>query len=113
MPRVTSIRVPTEDGDEITLVQFAPASLAAPRVLFLHGLEGTPNSHYVRGFFMEAASRGWGVDLLLFRTCDGRLNAAPRTYHSGEIEDPAVVLRHVMAAAGAAPVALVGVSLGG
>ncbi len=94
-------------------MRLAPGSPNAPRVLFLHGLEGTPESHYVRGFFSEAAARGWGVDLLLFRTCDGRLNVAPRTYHSGETSDPAFVLRHVVESAGKAPVALVGVSLGG
>ena len=79
----------------------------------LHGLEGTAESHYVRGFFTEAATRGWGVDLLLFRTCDGRLNLAKRTYHSGETSDPAMALRRVIEGSPDAPVALVGVSLGG
>jgi predicted alpha/beta-fold hydrolase len=105
--------LPTDDGDELSVVRLAPESPTAPRILFLHGLEGTSESHYVRGFFAEAALRGWGVDLLLFRTCDGRLNAAPRTYHSGETSDPSFALRHIVESAGSAPVALVGVSLGG
>lgn len=113
LPFVSSERWPTEDGDEVSVTRLAPTSASAPRVLFLHGLEGTARSHYVRGFFTEAAARGWGVDLLLFRTCDGRLNLAKRTYHSGETTDPAMVLRRVIEASPEAPVALVGVSLGG
>lgn len=110
---MTSERWPTEDGDEVSVTRLAPRSRTSLRVLFLHGLEGTAQSHYVRGFFTEAAGRGWGVDLLLFRTCDGRLNLAKRTYHSGETSDPAMVLRRVIQASQEAPVALVGVSLGG
>ena len=113
LPPVTTARWPTDDGDEVSVVSLAPASPTAPRILFLHGLEGTSRSHYVRGFYKEAATRGWGVDLLLFRTCDGRLNSARRTYHSGETSDPAMALTRVLESAGDAPVALVGVSLGG
>ncbi|MGQ0640257.1 MAG: YheT family hydrolase [Gemmatimonadaceae bacterium] len=113
LPRVTQLKLRTEDDDEVSIVRLAATSDEAPRILFLHGLEGTTDSHYVRGCFSEAASRGWGVDVLLFRTCDGRLNAAPRTYHSGETSDPAFVLKHAIEWAGAAPLALVGVSLGG
>jgi predicted alpha/beta-fold hydrolase len=113
LPPVTTAVWPTDDGDEVTVVRLAPASPTAPRILFLHGLEGTSRSHYVRGFYKEAAARGWGVDLLLFRTCDGRLNSARRTYHSGETSDPAMALHRVIESAGDAPVALVGVSLGG
>jgi uncharacterized protein len=113
LPAVTSERWPTEDGDEVSVTRLAPKTLTAPRVLFLHGLEGTEQSHYVRGFFAEAAARGWGVDLLLFRTCDGRLNLAKRTYHSGETTDPAMVLRRIIEASPEAPIAIVGVSLGG
>ncbi len=113
LPPVTTALWPTDDGDQVSIVRLAPDSPTAPRILFLHGLEGTSRSHYVRGFYNEAAARGWGVDLLLFRTCDGRLNSARRTYHSGETSDPAMVLQRVIASAGDAPVALVGVSLGG
>ncbi len=113
LPAVTSERWSTEDGDEVSVTRLAPMSPTVPRILFLHGLEGTAQSHYVRGFFTEAAARGWGVDLLLFRTCDGRLNLARRTYHSGETSDPSMVLRRVIESSPNAPVALVGVSLGG
>lgn len=113
LPPVTTEVWPTDDGDTVTVVRLAPKSPNAPRILFLHGLEGTSKSHYVRGFYKEAASRAWGVDLLLFRTCDGRLNSARRTYHSGETTDTAMALARVIASAGDAPVAVVGVSLGG
>lgn len=113
LPPVSIERWPTDDADEVSIVRLAPKNTAAPRVLFLHGLEGTLESHYVRGFFSEAFARGWGVDLLLFRTCDGRLNTARRTYHSGEVVDPGMVLRRLAGETADAPLAIVGVSLGG
>ena len=38
-------------------------------------------------FFAEAADRGWGCDLVLFRGCNGEPNRARRFYHSGETSD--------------------------
>lgn len=113
LPQVTTESWATEDGDIVSVVRLAPKSPSAARILFLHGLEGTAQSHYVRGFFSQAESRGWGVDLLLFRTCDGRLNSAKRTYHSGETTDPAMALARIMHTSGNSPLAMVGVSLGG
>jgi uncharacterized protein len=85
---------------------------SAPRVLLLHGLEGSIESHYVRGFLSEASQRGWGVSVLLFRTCDGSINLARRTYHSGEIADPHAILSGLMREAPNVSWAAVGVSLG-
>lgn len=109
-------RWPTADGDLIELVRLdappgAPAS--APHLLLLHGLEGTVRSHYVAGVFAEAHARGWAATLLLFRTCDGRVNQARRFYHSGETTDLDAVVRRLLAESAGAPLGLVGVSLGG
>ncbi|MGQ0537703.1 MAG: hydrolase [Gemmatimonadaceae bacterium] len=104
---------PTPDADEISVVRLTGPSASAPRILVLHGLEGTAQSHYVGGLFAMCRTRRWAADLLLFRTCDGRLNRARRTYHSGEISDPALVLNRIRQDYPSAPLALVGVSLGG
>jgi predicted alpha/beta-fold hydrolase len=71
------------------------------------------HSHYVANFFDEAARRRWGMDLVLFRGCNGELNRAPRFYHSGETTDLAFALERIVAERPGAPVVLAGVSLGG
>ena len=104
----------TPDGDFVELARLAPAGDLAvtPRLLLLHGLEGGLHSHYVRGLFEEAQARGWGMDLLLFRTCGPTPNRLPRSYHSGETSDTRFVIER-LAAESSAPLGLVGVSLGG
>ena len=102
----------TPDGDFLDLERI-DAPLGAPRVVLLHGLEGSRRSHYVGGLFAAARARGWAVDLLLFRSCGDEPNRARRLYHSGETGDLDLVVRRVVAEHPGAPLALVGVSLGG
>jgi predicted alpha/beta-fold hydrolase len=102
----------THDGDFIDLVRL-DAAPGRPHLVILHGLEGTPRSHYARGLFLEAARRGWSADLLLFRGCGGELNRAPRFYHSGETGDLDAVAHRLLDADPAAPFVFAGVSLGG
>jgi predicted alpha/beta-fold hydrolase len=85
----------------------------APRLLLLHGLEGTIRSHYVAGFFREAQRRRWAADLMIFRGCGSEPNRAPRFYHSGETTDLAFVLDRVVDEHARSPVVIAGVSLGG
>jgi predicted alpha/beta-fold hydrolase len=102
----------TPDGDFID-VHRLEGPPRAPRLLFLHGLEGTIRSHYVAGFFGEASRRGWAADLMIFRGCGSEPNRAPRFYHSGETTDVAFVLDRVIRERPDSPVVLAGVSLGG
>lgn len=104
----------TPDGDFVEVARLAPRGDAAttPRLLLLHGLEGGLHSHYARGLFREAAARGWGMDLLLFRMCGPTPNRLPRSYHSGETGDTLLVLDR-LAAESSAPLGVIGVSLGG
>jgi uncharacterized protein len=102
----------TPDGDEIELVRVPGQSPDAPRLLVLHGLEGTPSSHYVHALFAAGQSKGWATDLLIFRTCGSRPNRLPRSYHSGETTDLSFVVER-MATESNAPLVVVGISLGG
>jgi predicted alpha/beta-fold hydrolase len=102
----------TPDGDFLDIHRLS-ARHGAPRLLFLHGLEGTIRSHYVAGFFAEAARRGWAADLLIFRGCGDEPNRAPRFYHSGETTDLTFVLDRVRAENPGSQIVLAGVSLGG
>ena len=102
----------TPDGDFVD-VHRLEAPRGAPRLFFLHGLEGTIRSHYVSGFFGEAQRRGWAADLLIFRGCGDEPNRAPRFYHSGETGDLAFALERVQREHPTSPMLLAGVSLGG
>jgi uncharacterized protein len=102
----------TPDGDFLELHRLEAES-EAPRVLLLHGLEGTVRSHYAQALLNEAAVRNWGADLLIFRSCGSELNHTRRFYHSGETTDLAFVLEKIVHQFPAAPLALAGVSLGG
>lgn len=106
----------TPDGDflDIHRIPRTPEmSRSTPHVILLHGLEGTVRSHYAQGLLAEMARRGWSADLLIFRSCGDELNRARRFYHSGETSDLELAIERITAEHPDAPLALVGVSLGG
>lgn len=114
IPRVATRleRITAPDGELLELHHLEPTEPAAPRVFLLHGLEGSPRSHYVGGFFDQTRRRGWGATLLVFRGCGETPNLARRFYHSGETTDldfavSTVAHRHN------GPLLMAGVSLGG
>jgi predicted alpha/beta-fold hydrolase len=102
----------TPDGDFVELHRLA-ARKGSPRVVLLHGLEGSVRSHYAQGLLGEAVRRGWAADLLIFRSCGSEMNRARRFYHSGETTDLAFVVDRIVAESPDVPLALAGVSLGG
>ncbi len=99
------------DGDFLDLHRL-DAPPERPRLVLLHGLEGSPRSHYARGFFAEAARRGLAADLIVFRSCGDEPNRLLRSYHSGETGDLDTVLARLVAAEPARRLLLAGVSLG-
>lgn len=114
-PRVVPTRTerwntPDDDFVDVLRTDGAPD---APTFLLLHGLEGGARSHYAAGTLLEAGARGWQGNLLVFRTCGGEMNRAPRSYHSGETADLDFVVRRLLDERPGAPLVLGGVSLGG
>ncbi|MEP6618065.1 MAG: hydrolase [bacterium] len=106
----------TPDGDHIELRRLDPSSAEGaegPRLVILHGLEGTIRSHYLRGLLAQAALRGWAADALIFRGCNGEMNLARRMYHSGETSDIDFVVRRLIRERPTQPLVVVGISLGG
>jgi hypothetical protein len=116
------------DGDELVLDhveanEHERRREGAPRLILLHGLEGSSYSVYVQGLAREAHRRGWSVTALNFRSCardpaDYRRmipNRRARLYHSGETEDLDFVIRTLASRATAAgePLVAAGTSLGG
>lgn len=106
----------TPDDDFLDIYRLDPpvaAPRTRPRLVLLHGLEGTPRSHYVRSFLAEATRRGWAADVIVFRSCGSELNRAKRFYHSGETSDLDFVVRSLAENEPDRPIVLAGVSLGG
>ncbi|MGH9424678.1 MAG: YheT family hydrolase, partial [Thermoanaerobaculia bacterium] len=109
-------RWPTPDGDEVQIHRLDPRAGAPrepPRLLLLHGLEGTIGSSYIQGTLAQAQKRGWAADVLIFRTCDGRMNRARRMYHSGDTTDLDFVVRRLIGDHPDQPLVAAGFSLGG
>ncbi len=90
-----------------------PARAAAPTMLVLHGLEGSSETHYMRGLAAKAWRRGWNAVLLNQRNCGGTEHLTPTLYHSGLTADPRAVIRILTADEGITAVGVIGYSLGG
>jgi hypothetical protein len=112
-PQFARQRWTTPDGDFIDVDQLTPAAPpAAPHLVLFHGLEGSSQSQYAQAFASVARQRGWAFSVPHFRGCSGELNHAPRAYHSGDFEEIGWILARLRAQS-AAPLRVVGVSLGG
>ena len=102
----------TPDGDFIDVHRLEGTS-GAPRLVLLHGLEGSPRSHYAAGLFAQARERGWAMEAPVFRSCGEEPNRLLRSYHSGETGDVDFVIRRLALEEPDRPLLLTGVSLGG
>lgn len=104
-------RITTADGDFIDLDWLTANN---PRlVLLCHGLEGSSDTHYMKGMARACAAAGWDAVAYQFRGCSGEPNRLARAYHSGATDDLAEVIDHVLTHKSYQQIALVGFSLGG
>ncbi len=104
-------KLETEDGDQLAL-NFLDGRAESPRVILVHGLEGSSRSHYIVGLARIFHEMGWNVLAFEQRSCDGEMNRAPRLYHSGVVDDLELVVRDQTEAFPGRPIFLVGFSLG-
>ncbi len=105
----------TPDGDFLDVDFLDPLDAGepdAPTLLVLHGLEGSSDSHYVRGAAAGARKRGWRTLAMNYRSCGGAPNRKPRFYHCGETGDPGFVVGRILERF-SGPLVLAGFSLGG
>lgn len=110
----------TPDEDELIL-DHAEGPARGPRLLVLHGLEGSSYSVYIQGLLAEAGRLGFRGTALNFRSCArdpddlSRMlpNRRPRLYHSGETGDLDYVARTLRAREPGVALVAIGVSLGG
>ena len=109
----------TPDDDDLVL-DHVPGPPASPRVLLLHGLEGSAHSLHTQGLALLVARAGWRCTVLNFRSCardardiEQRLpNRRPRLYHSGETGDLDFVVRTLVAREPATPIYALGLLAG-
>lgn len=104
-------RLELPDGDFLDLFWSGPAT--GRIVLVFHGLQGSIESHYVKGLMRALNKRGFRTCLMHFRGCGGIPNRLPVGYHSGKTDDPQQLLDHVTASSGQPPFGAIGISLGG
>jgi len=84
-------KTPDDDFVDVDLLKGKPG---APRLLLLHGLEGSSRSGYIVQLLQGAAARGWSAMALNFRSCSGEPNRQAHAYSSGDTTDPLQVLKH-------------------
>jgi predicted alpha/beta-fold hydrolase len=101
----------TPDGDFVD-VDLLKGKTGGPRLLLLHGLEGSSRSGYIVQLLRGAADRGWSAAALNFRSCSGEPNLLAHAYSSGDYTDPLQVLQRWQTE-GDAPTFAIGFSLGG
>ncbi len=112
-PPVVRERWELPDGDFLDLDRATGLPPGAPAAVICHGLEGSSSAPYVRGLARALHARGVAATCLNFRTCGRELNRLPRTYHSGETGDLALVVERLAAERPGRPVVVAGFSLGG
>jgi predicted alpha/beta-fold hydrolase len=68
----------------------------AKKVLVLfHGLEGSSQSQYIKGFSRFFYDKGYDTCAVNFRSCSGEMNKLLCSYNSGVSDDIAEVLNHI------------------
>ena len=112
VPLLRRERLATPDGDFLD-VDILDAPERAPRLLCLHGLEGSSASGYVREQLRLAQARGWGAWALNFRGCSGTPNRRAHSYNSGDPTDARFVAEQLRQRHPHAPLFATGYSLGG
>jgi uncharacterized protein len=84
-----------------------------PTVLALHGLNGSSDSHYMKGIAAKAFARGMNVVRLNQRNCGSTEHLAPGLFHSGLTDDARHVIAELAEVDGLRAIAVAGYSLGG
>lgn len=102
----------TPDGDFVDVDRSEEIS-TEPRMLILHGLEGSSQSREIRGLIGVAQQADWEAVALNFRSCSGEPNRLQASYHAGHTTDIKWVIERLVAEDAERPIVCVGVSLGG
>ena len=111
-PEARLIQV-TPDTQVLAHCYWQPDRASRPAILALHGLEGSSSAHYMLGIADKALRAGFNAILLNQRNCGETEHLGPGLYHSGLIEDAALLIRQLAQTDGITRVIAAGYSLGG
>lgn len=103
----------TADTRVLAHCYWQPERAARPTIIALHGLEGSSSAHYMLGIAEKALRAGFNAVLLNQRNCGGTEHLGPGLYHSGLIDDVALLIRQLAETDGITRVFVCGYSLGG
>lgn len=81
------LELPDDDFAELAWTELPCTMSNKPIVVLLHGLEGSVDSHYIKGMLQAIKARGWIGVLLHFRGCGRHINRQAQSYHSGHTKD--------------------------
>lgn len=81
--------------------------------ILCHGLEGSTDTHYMRGMTLACKTAGWDTLGFNYRGCGGPINQKSHGYTAGGTDDLATVISHALATDRYHSLALIGFSLGG
>ena len=84
-----------------------------PTILALHGLNGSSDSHYMKGIAAKAFARGMNVVRLNQRNCGNTEHLSAGLFHSGLTEDARHVVAELSAVDRLQSIVVAGYSLGG
>lgn len=104
-------RITLKDGDFIDL-DWQRQNSKNVLVLF-HGLEGSSQSQYMKGFSKHFFEKGYDTCAVNFRSCSGEMNRLLRSYNSGVSDDIDEVIKHIIPIHSYTEMYLCGFSLGG
>ncbi|MCG6899405.1 MAG: hydrolase [Gammaproteobacteria bacterium] len=110
-PRLTRERFELVDGDFLDIDW--TRHTGGMRVLILHGLEGSLDSHYTGGLLHALQQSGYTAGLMYFRGRSGEPNRLSRSYHSGDTADLEEIMQRISQQQTGTGIAVVGFSLGG
>jgi predicted alpha/beta-fold hydrolase len=111
VPPLTRERFELADGDFIDIDWTRQTD--GTRVIVLHGLEGSLESHYIGGLLCTLAQEGYTAGLMYLRGRSGEPNRLARSYHSGETSDLDEIIQRVTQRHPDTGIAVIGFSLGG
>jgi predicted alpha/beta-fold hydrolase len=104
-------RLITPDNDFLDIDWHGEGDL--PLIILLHGLTGSSQSIYIKGFQHILLKNNYRSVALNFRGCSGESNNSFRCYHSGETQDVDFLYQTLREREPDTPFAAIGFSLGG
>jgi predicted alpha/beta-fold hydrolase len=104
-------RVELPDGDFMDLDHVNNDSKNL--LVLFHGLEGSSNSQYIKGFSKYFSNQGFDICAVNFRSCSGENNRLLKSYHSGKSDDVDLIINHIVTNKNYSKIILGGFSLGG